>query len=162
MLDTNDQFVRKLESEIKSKSVTQARYKYARITLMAIIAVCGFFTAAASQSVGKASWLSSPTFLLLIGLLSSVCAVLNQAVNPDEKHSYHRTGKKALQIIKEHVEFGIMPINEAVKLKGLALTEPDKAIDQLLDKIGPKSQPSTPSAGSLPTKAQGSPSGLPS
>jgi hypothetical protein len=140
MSDIEIEFLSELDSNIRSKKASQMKYKYAQVTLMTIIAGCGFLTAAASQAGGKAIWLSSPTFLLLAGLLSALCAIVNQVVNPGERATYQRSGKKALEIIRIEFKYKGMPIREAAQLRAIALTNPDMIIGAPVNTHKPKAE----------------------
>jgi hypothetical protein len=125
MSDIEKEFLSEIETAIRNKRRYQIRYKLVQISLMTIIASCGFLTAAASQDGEKVGWLSSSTFLLLIGLLSAACAILNQIVNPGERHSYHRNVRKALEQIRGEVKYRGMPVSEAERLRAIASANPD-------------------------------------
>jgi hypothetical protein len=132
-LDKN-RFVADLERSIASKKSRQRTHRIFQIVLTTVIGACGFLTAAASQAEGKDSGWSSPSLLLSIGLISTICAILNQVITPGEKSAYHRNCKKAFQYIKDEVQYGGMPVKEATKLRAAA-SDPQGLIGKLIDAV---------------------------
>lgn len=131
MEDREKNFLEEIEKKLESRKRAEKFYKWIRLILMVSIAICGFLTAAASQADTRETWVSSQNSLLIFGLVSAVCAVLNQVLSPSEKYLFHKNVKKALQYIRDEVKFGEMKASEASRLKAIALTSPDLVIGKL-------------------------------
>lgn len=128
-------FLDELEAKIKSRRMVENSYKILRVLLMVIIAVCGFLTAAASQAGTKETWVSSSGSLLIFGLFSAVCAILNQVLSPTEKSIFHKNVKKALEYIRGEVKFGNLEIAKANLLKSVAVTEPEIVLGKVKNSL---------------------------
>jgi len=131
MEQTAKKFLDEIAAEINSRKRAENSYKVARIILMVTIAVCGFLTASISSAETKQIWSFSTDALFPIGLISTVSAILNQALSPSEKTIYHKSIKKALQSIQYLVEYGSLDVKTASRLMTLSLTEPDKALEEI-------------------------------
>lgn len=131
MNEDRKEFLEDIESEITKRTWFQNFYKILRVVLMVTIAICGFFTATASQ-VEKVSFLDK-TSIMWFGLLSAVCAVLNQSLSPSASNIFHQNIRKAMEYIKGEVQFSNMEISKAHKLKSLATTEPEAVLGKLKD-----------------------------
>lgn len=82
MDDQRNAFLSELEEAIKNRKRLELGYRVLQVGLMVVIAACGFLTAAASQTETKTTLVSTPTSLLILGLLSAVCAIINQVLSP--------------------------------------------------------------------------------
>ena len=132
--DLKEEFLGELEVQIKSRKLADQGHQILQLALMTLIAGCGFLTAAASQSETKTALISYPKFLLALGLISALCAIVNQVVKPGERAVYHKHVKKALQYIRGEVKYGDMPVKEAQKLMALAITTPELVLRNLPSK----------------------------
>lgn len=132
--DLKIEFLRELEEQIESRKLADKGHQILQLTLMTLIAGCGFLTAAASQSETKTAFISYPKYLLIFGLISALCAIVNQVLKPGERAVYHKHVKKALQYIRGEVKYGDMPVKEAQKLMALAITTPELVLRNLPSK----------------------------
>jgi hypothetical protein len=135
MRNLKAEFLDELEKSIERRQRLELAFKALHLGLGVVIAGCGFLTAAASQAELKTTWVSSPTSLLVFGLLSAICAIINQILTPTEKVTYHRNTKKALEYIRGDVKFRNMPIKNAQTLRTLALTNPELILGRLSNQI---------------------------
>jgi hypothetical protein len=126
-----NQFLSEIEADIRSRATVRARFQVLQIGLMSIIAGCGFLTAAASQTETKTTWVSMPTSLLIFGLMSAICAIINQILNPSDRCSYHRSARKALEYVRGEVKYRGMPVKDAERLRALASTNPEFVLGKL-------------------------------
>jgi hypothetical protein len=133
MKNIKEEFLAELESSIQSRRKLEMMHRISQVCLMVIIASCGFLTATASQTETKATWVSAPTSLLIFGLLSAVCAIINQVINPGEKYIYYRSVKLTLQYIRGAVKYEDMSVKVAEGLRALALTNPELVLGKLQD-----------------------------
>lgn len=124
-------FVGEIEARIASRKRVELIYRILQLSLMIIIAGCGFLTAAAGQAETKSTWVSTSKSLLIFGLLSAICAIVNQVLDPGAKHLYHKSVKKALQYIRGQVKFGDMPVKDAENLNAVAITNPESVLGKL-------------------------------
>lgn len=131
MEQNTSKFLKDIEGKITSRKRVENLYKFLRILLMVTIAVCGFITASISSNDAKGVWVFTTESLFPIGLISAVSAILNQALSPSEKSIFHKSVKKALQSIHYLVEYGSLETKTASRLMALALTEPDKALEEI-------------------------------
>jgi hypothetical protein len=131
MSDLKNEFLSEIEKSIRIRQTCQLRYKIVQLVLTTIVTSCGFLTAATSQVGDKVGWMSSPKLLLIVGLLSAACAIVNQVANPGEKYSYHRNCKKALQKIRGEVKYRGVSVSEAERLRALADANPEAIIGKL-------------------------------
>ena len=113
MKNMKSEFLAELEQTIKERHRLQQAYKWLNVSLGVIIAGCGFLTAAASQTELKTTWVTSPTSLLIFGLLSAICAIINQILSPGERHAHHKNVRIALQHIRGEVKYKNMSIKNA-------------------------------------------------
>jgi hypothetical protein len=127
------EFLNEIEQDIKHRLLLENRYKLLHISLGVIIASCGFLTAAASQAETKTSLISSPTSLLVFGLLSAICAIINQLMAPGEAYSHHQNVRRALAYIRGEVKFREMTVKNAQALRALALTNTELLWNRLQD-----------------------------
>ena len=132
--DLKLEFLRELEAQIESRKRADGGHQFLQLALMTLIAGCGFLTAAASQSETKTAFLSQPKSLLVFGLISALCAIVNQVLRPGERAIYHKHVKKALQYIRGGVKYGDMPVKEAQNLMALAITTPELVLKDLPSK----------------------------
>lgn len=116
------EFLTELEQDIKHRLQLENRYRLLHVTLGIIIAGCGFLTAAASQSEARSTVISSPTSLLIFGLLSAICAIINQIMAPGEAYTHHQSVRRALAYVRGEVKFRKMAVKDAQALRTLALT----------------------------------------
>lgn len=129
--DLKMEFLRELEAGIESRKRADKLYQILQVALMTLIAVCGFLTAAASQSETKTTFISQPKSLLIFGSISAICAIVNQVAKPAERNAYHKQVKKALQYIRGEVKYGDMPVKDAQSLMALAITSPELVLQNL-------------------------------
>jgi hypothetical protein len=134
--DLKKEFLHELEREMATRRFLDNGYQSLHIALMTLIAVCGFLTAAASQSETKTTFISQPTSLLTFGLISAVCAIVNQVLKPAEKNLFHKQVKKALQYIRGEVKYGDMAVKDAQNLMALAITSPELVLRSLPSSSG--------------------------
>ncbi len=131
MKNMKSEFLAELEQTIKERHRLQQAYKWLNVSLGVIIAGCGFLTAAASQTELKTTWVTSPTSLLIFGLLSAICAIINQILSPGERHAHHKNVRIALQHIRGEVKYKNMSIKNAQVLRTLAIKEPEIVLGKL-------------------------------
>jgi len=131
MDDQRNAFLSELEEAIKNRKRLELGYRVLQVGLMVVIAACGFLTAAASQTETKTTLVSTPTSLLILGLLSAVCAIINQVLSPADKYSYHKNVKRALQYVRGAAKFKGIPVNDAEDLRQLAVVNPAVVLDKL-------------------------------
>jgi hypothetical protein len=125
-----NEFLYEVEDEITKRIRLQNFYLILRLFLMVTITICGFLTATASQ-FSSGSWLASPGTLLGFGIVSAVCAVLNQSLNPSAKNLFHRNIREALEFIQGEVRYSELPLAEAHKLKSVAVNEPEIVLGRM-------------------------------
>jgi hypothetical protein len=126
-------FLSEIEEDIKHRLLLENRYRLLHVSLGVIIAACGFLTAAASQTETRTSLISSPTSLLIFGLLSAICAIINQIMSPGEAYTHHQNVRRALAYIRGEVKFRKMTIKDAQALRTLALTNTELVWNKLQD-----------------------------
>src|SRR5262245_42174254 len=134
MANLKEEFLNDIDASIKSRTAAQLSYKLAEIALMAIIAGSGFLTAAASQAGTKVGWFASPTALLIYGLASATCAIVNQIMNPSEKSAYHRDVKSEFLRIKGEVKYRGMSASDAESLRAIAVSSLDAKFGKIQSK----------------------------
>ncbi len=127
MSEKKEEFLAEIESEIKRRRFFQNFYKILRVALMVTIAVSGFATAAVSQIELN----NSANWIFYFGLISAVCAVLNQSLNPSESNLFNQSARKALQYVMGEVKYGKMEVGEAHRYKSLAMTNPEIVLGDL-------------------------------
>jgi hypothetical protein len=130
------EFLNEIDKNIRSRNSVEIFYKTMRIVLMVSIGICGFLTAAASQSNQGQTFISQSGSLLTFGLISAISAVLNQALAPSEQTMFHKSVKKALCYIQGEVKYGDMPLAQAHKLKTIAVTNPESILGMLTKIVG--------------------------
>jgi len=131
MSNLEEEFLSELEPFIKSRRNLEIMHNILHVVLMVTLAACGFLTAAASQDSMKLSWVSTPTSLLIYGLLSALCAITNQVVKPAEKNAFYRNAKKPLQYIRGEIKFRGMSASEAELLRAIAVVQPEIILGKL-------------------------------
>jgi hypothetical protein len=99
------EFLGELETHVKRRRSTELWYQSIRLRLMISIAACGFLTAAASRPDLKSSWISTSNTLLFLGLLSAICAIVNQGWAHTKRRLFHESVKKAFQCVCGEVKF---------------------------------------------------------
>jgi hypothetical protein len=127
------EFLNEIEQEIKHRLRLENGYRLLHVSLGVIIASCGFLTAAASQTETKTTLISSPTSLLIFGLLSAICAIINQIMSPGEVYTHHQNVRRALAYIRGEVKFRKMTVKNAQALRTLALTNTELVWNRLQD-----------------------------
>jgi len=135
MKNRTTDFLDEIEASIKVRIIIERGYRILHVGLGVIIASCGFLTAAASQNEMKTTWVSSPTSLLIFGLLSVICAIINQIMTPGEKYTHHLSVKRALQYIRGEVKFRNMTLKDAETLRALAIINPELVLGKLHDTL---------------------------
>jgi hypothetical protein len=145
MTNLENEFLNDIEETIKLRNAAQVRYKLAELALMATIAGSGFLTAAASQDATKIPWLASKTALLVYGLASAICAIVNKILTPSEKSAFHRKVKLALYRIKGEVKYRGMSASDAESLRVIAVTSPDAILEKIQSKPDNKGKDPTES-----------------
>jgi hypothetical protein len=125
------EFLDEIEVLIQDRKRFASQYGMLRVGLGVIITICGFLTAAASQTDMKATGIFTPTSLLVFGLLSAICAITNQLLAPEERNVHHNNIRKALEHIKGEVKFGNMSLKTAQTLRTLAATNPELILGKL-------------------------------
>jgi FtsH-binding integral membrane protein len=131
MKNLTNEFLDEIEQTIKRREFVKDVYQFLNVGLGVIIAACGFLTAAASQTELKTTWISSPTALLMFGLLSAISAIINQIMTPGQRYAHHKIVRLALQHIRGEVKFRKMTVKDAQALRTLALTKPEFVLGKL-------------------------------
>jgi hypothetical protein len=130
MDEQQKQFLEEVESEIIKRRNLQNMYTVIRITLMLLIAICGFLTATNASESGI-EWISKPYMLFIFGFVSFVCASLNQYLTPSAMKVFHQNIRKALEFIKNEVQYSNMDLADASKFKSIAIIEPEIVLGKL-------------------------------
>jgi hypothetical protein len=125
------QFLEEIDETIKRRQRLELNFKILHVGLGVVVASCGFLTAAASQATMKTTWISTPSALLIFGLLSAMSAIINQLLTPSEKQAHHQNVKRALQYIRGEVKFRSMTVKQAELFRILATTNPELVLGQL-------------------------------
>jgi hypothetical protein len=128
-----NEFLTEIDRDVRHRLRLENGYRLLHIGLGVIIAACGFLTAAASQTTVNATFYSSSTSLLTYGLLSAICAIINQIMTPGEAYTHHQNVRRALAYIRGEVKFRNMDVKSAQALRSLALTNPAFVWKELQD-----------------------------
>jgi hypothetical protein len=115
--DTTSEFLREIDQDIQHRLRLENGYRFLHVGLSIIMASCGFLTAAASQIEAKSTLISAPTSLLIFGLLSLLCALVNQIMTPGEAYTHPQGVRRALAYIKGEVKFRNMAVKNAQALR---------------------------------------------
>lgn len=129
-LEKKEEFIAEIDEQIKNKRKLESRYKYTQLWLMMIITACGFLTSVSVNEGLKNLWISRPNSVLVFGLLSALCAIMNQVLTPSEKLIFHKQVRKALTNIRGAVKYGNMSISDAEKLRAQAIIDPAAVLSQ--------------------------------
>ena len=119
-----------LGKDIQTYVISYKRWQAIQWAFTVIMAAAGALTSAAGIK-GATSWFGTPTALVIWGIVSAVTASLNQATNPAARSQRIHQSKFALHLTKGALEVGRIKVDEAERFWGIALTEPDKAIEEL-------------------------------
>jgi hypothetical protein len=131
MTDKRLEFLREIDEEAKWYYSSHRRLRFLQMALMIAIAVAGLLTASAGLSEHQGAVYSTPTALLVWGLVSAVCAAINQWANPERRSSEHYSVKMALRAVEGAVKNRDLPLADAEKLRTLAFKNPEAAIEKL-------------------------------
>lgn len=133
MQDKRDEWLDEIKEHIRLRKRVEHCYRFLHIALMTTIAGCGFLTAAASQVSTADTWVSNPNVLLILGLMTAICAILNQVVNPVEKSRFHKSIRKSLGFVRGALEFRGISLSEAEKMRAIAVVSPELILGRMHD-----------------------------
>ena len=131
MTQQRDDFLKELDREAKWHYSRYQLLRNLQVALMIAIAVAGFLTANAGVSGQPAPFYSGPVTLVVLGLVSVVCAAVNQWLNPERRSAEHYKIKMALRSVEGAVKYRDLPIAEAELLRTLVFADPERALVRL-------------------------------
>ena len=133
--DARASLLRRLDESIETSVSSYRRWQFIQWGFTAIIAAAGVLTAAAGIVTPVAAsgppWYATPTALLAWGVIAAVTASLNQTIGPGARSERTHQTKFAFHLTKGALESRRISASEADRLWGMALTNPDKAIEEL-------------------------------
>lgn len=131
MSDKRADFLSKINEEAVWQYSAHRKLRYLQMFLMIAIAVAGVFTANEGASGLKGLPYLSPFVLLVCGIVSAVCAAINQWANPERRSAEHRNIKMALRAVEGAVKNRKFSLAKAEQLKTLAFKNPEAVIEKL-------------------------------
>jgi len=131
MTKQRDDFLKELDREAKWHYSRYELLRNLQIALTIAIAVAGVLTANAGASGQPGALYSGPATLIFLGLVSAVCAAVNQWANPERRSAEHYKIKMALRSVEGAVKYRDLPIAEAELLRTLVFTDPERALVRL-------------------------------
>jgi hypothetical protein len=133
--DARVTLLKRLDTSIENSMRTYRRWQFTQWAFTAIIAAVGVLTSAAgidkSVEASGPPWYGTPSALLAWGVIAAVTASLNQALSPGARREREHQTKFAVHLTKGALEVGRISTVEADRLWAMALTKPDKAIEEL-------------------------------
>jgi hypothetical protein len=133
--DARASLLKRLDESIETFVRSYRRWQFVQWGFTTIIAAAGALTSAAGIAAPvEASgppWYGTPTALLAWGVIAAVTASLSQATSPGVRSERNHQTKFALHLTKGALEVGRISAGEDDRLWGMALTDPDKAIEEL-------------------------------
>ena len=132
--DARASVLQRLDKSIQTFVTSYRRWQFIQWMFTAIIAAAGVLTSAAGINKPDASgppWYGTPSALLAWGVIAAVTASLNQVLSPGARRERDHQTKFAFHLTKGALEVGRISTSEADRLWGMALTNPDKAIEEL-------------------------------
>jgi hypothetical protein len=131
MTDKRLEYLQVIDEEAKWHYSLYRRARFLQMVLMIAIAVAGLLTASAGLSEHRGAFYSTPTALLVWGIVSVVCATINQWANPERRSSKHFNVKMALRAVEGAVKNRDMPLADAEMLHTLTFKNPEAVIEKL-------------------------------
>lgn len=133
--DARARVLKRLDGSIETFVRSYWRWRFIQWGFTAIIAAAGVLTSAAGiktpVDASGPPWYGTPTALLAWGVIAAVTASLNQAISPGTQSERNHQTKFAFHLTRGALEVGRISASEADRLGGMALTNPDKAIEEL-------------------------------
>jgi len=133
----DDTQARKRELEEIEKSITRSTIVYwiwqvSHWLSAGAIAICGFLSTSPGAHEGSPPpWYGTPDALVFYGLVGAVGGLFQDGANPGAKRERQHQKKFAQHLLKMALEGGRISPPQANRLRGMALTDPDKAIQEL-------------------------------
>ncbi len=93
----SEEIIQEIRTMIDSRRKLQRLYKRTYISIQITIASSGFLIAAASQKNFIPLFINLNWLLLILGLLSAVCVIVDQIIKPSQKYLENKNIKRALQ-----------------------------------------------------------------
>lgn len=133
--DARASLLKRLDESIETFVRSYRRWQFIQWAFTGIIAAAGVLTSAAGINrpvdASGPPWYGTPTALLAWGVIAAVTASLNQVISPGARRERNHQNKFAFHLTKGALEVGRISTSEADRLWGMALTNPDKAIEEL-------------------------------
>jgi hypothetical protein len=120
-----------LEERISWYNRQATTHRWLHLALSSAIAAAGVLTSASGTKGLEGFWFVAPPAVFIWGLVATVGGVLNQVVNPGSKSESIQKTKIAVKALRINLLNGDLPVPEAARILTIALTDADRALQEL-------------------------------
>lgn len=138
MNEKEDIFIAETEKEIGKKRTRMRYLSWLQWVIMISVGCAGLLTSLTGTEIYRDMWFTSPDFLVIWGIISTIGALVNQAANPNERIEKYMNTVCALKAIVGAVKYQNLPINEADQIRTTARQNGTLAINTLQERFSKK------------------------